>query len=232
MKKHILNIILLLSFLSSSSNAVKKENKAVQSHNDTIALDTIKTKCSKEYLYKTLSSDFNYKLCFCDVFKGDVRQKHYWIITVLDKEQTVIDSFQQPFYVFYPDSSNYDEVVRYEPDDNSIENIVNGYPGIFVVADFNFDSKDDFAIVIDRGSPSGAFYSYYIQNENGSFYNDRYLTDSIIYFPSSLNNEDSTYTYFVPIGYCGVAEYIYKIDENKHWHLKEKIKTGDCKSFK
>jgi len=55
--------------------------------------------------------------------------------------------------------------------------------GDVVVADLNFDSKEDIAIKYDSGGNGSPVYRFYLQNEDGKFVFNRYMTDSIGSFP-------------------------------------------------
>ncbi|RZJ60035.1 MAG: hypothetical protein EOO58_03400, partial [Hymenobacter sp.] len=49
--------------------------------------------------------------------------------------------------------------------------------GDLIVADFNFDGREDFAAKNDSGGNRGPTYKYYIQNSAGSFGLDKFLTE-------------------------------------------------------
>ena len=66
--------------------------------------------------------------------------------------------------------------------------------GDLVISDLNFDGRDDFAIKNDSGGNEGPFYNFYIQNKNGSFFIDKFLTDSVGSFPKHIIKETKTIT--------------------------------------
>lgn len=66
--------------------------------------------------------------------------------------------------------------------------------GDLIIADFNFDGKEDFAIKIDEGGNRGPFYSYFIQNGVGSFMADRFLTERMVFFPNRITKATRTLT--------------------------------------
>jgi hypothetical protein len=59
---------------------------------------------------------------------------------------------------------------------NDTAEIVDGYPGYFVMADFNFDSNEDFCVARDAGGTNGPIYNYYLFN-NDSFSLDNTLSN-------------------------------------------------------
>lgn len=64
--------------------------------------------------------------------------------------------------------------------------------GDLIVADMNFDGKEDIIIKRDSGGNGGPFYDFYLQNEKGKFTLDRYLTDRIESFPAHINKQQKT----------------------------------------
>jgi len=81
--------------------------------------------------------------------------------------------------------------------------------GDIIVADLNFDKRDDFAIMNNWGQGKGGKYNFYIQNDKKEFELDSYLTDSMIYFPIEINKQKKYLLTKVEIGKCGY-DYIYK----------------------
>ena len=113
---------------------------------------------------------------------------------------------------------------------NIEKKIVDNNYGDIIVADFNFDNKDDIALVNDMGGNGGVFYSYYIQNKDRKFIKDVYLTDSMTYFPSKINKNSKTLITYVHAGVCGLGEHIYRLDINKNCWKDESHKIIDiCK---
>ncbi|MGC4040713.1 MAG: hypothetical protein QM710_08015 [Flavobacterium sp.] len=89
--------------------------------------------------------------------------------------------------------------------------------GSLIVADFNFDGKEDLALKDDSGGNSGPTYDYYIQNEKGKFVKDTYLSDRMDFFPSSINKKNKTLTTIVFIG-GGNSKMVYQYTaQKKSW---------------
>ncbi len=64
--------------------------------------------------------------------------------------------------------------------------------GDLVVADFNFDGKEDFAAKNDSGGNRGPTYNYYIQNSAGSFVLNKFLTERMGHFPDRIEKPSRT----------------------------------------
>jgi hypothetical protein len=100
------------------------------------------------------------------------------------------------------------------------EAIDNEY-GDIIVADFNFDSREDIALKCDAGGNAGPYYNFYIQKPDGRFYLDPYLTDSMMLFPARFNGVKKTITTLGHSGVGHVGENVYRFDaiENKWLHV-------------
>jgi hypothetical protein len=93
--------------------------------------------------------------------------------------------------------------------------------GDLIVADFNFDGKEDFAAKNDSGGNRGPTYNYYIQTKVGSFVLDRFLTEYMGHFPDRMNKTTRTLTL-----------------ESERWNYRYKtayrlnVKTGKWREIK
>ncbi|MBN9386369.1 MAG: hypothetical protein J0H74_36765 [Chitinophagaceae bacterium] len=103
--------------------------------------------------------------------------------------------------------------------------VVDNEYGDIVVADFNFDAKEDIALLSDIGGNAGPYYNFYIQGEDGEYHIDQYLTDSMMLFPSHFDKTKKTLTTLGHAGVAYVGENIYKLDmiRNKWLHLSYRI---------
>lgn len=66
--------------------------------------------------------------------------------------------------------------------------------GDLIVANLNFDGKEDLAIKRESGGAAGPFYKFYIQNEKNIFAKDIYLTEKMSSFPSDIDWKEKTLT--------------------------------------
>lgn len=94
--------------------------------------------------------------------------------------------------------------------------------GNFIVADFNFDTLEDFAIVTDTGGNGGPLYRFYTQDKSGHFVLDSFLTNDMKFFPLEIDIYHKTLTTLVHANAYQQSETIYKLD----------IVTGKWKEIK
>ncbi|EHQ26637.1 hypothetical protein [Mucilaginibacter paludis] len=66
--------------------------------------------------------------------------------------------------------------------------ILDGDYGDIVIADFNFDGKEDFAIKYNIPADVGPEYCYFIQGDKG-FKKDEYLSNQMLWFPWLINSK-------------------------------------------
>jgi len=92
--------------------------------------------------------------------------------------------------------------------------------GDIVIADFNFDRKDDFAIKNNSGGNGGPEYRFYIRDANGEFIFDKFLSEKMIYFPVRINNANRTLTTLVHANARQLTETKYKLNpETRKWKM-------------
>ena len=94
----------------------------------------------------------------------------------------------------------------------TVEEQDNDY-GDIIVADFNFDKKEDLALKSDSGGNGGPAYKFYLQDSNGKFYLDNFLTDTMTYFPTHINKNNKTLTTLVHANAMELCKSIYKQDK-------------------
>ncbi|MFN8393443.1 MAG: hypothetical protein U0176_02075 [Bacteroidia bacterium] len=59
--------------------------------------------------------------------------------------------------------------------------------GDLIIADLNFDQKEDIALIRDSGGNGGPIYDFYVQGQHGHFSRDHYLSDIVWGFPEVIN---------------------------------------------
>ena len=90
--------------------------------------------------------------------------------------------------------------------------------GDIIVADLNFDSREDLAVKSENGM-AGTHYTFYIQGPDKQFRLDSFLTDSMNTFPCSFNKKRKTLTTLETAG-AGWGEQVYRLDTKKNkWSL-------------
>lgn len=83
-----------------------------------------------------------------------------------------------------------DSVTSYSTKFKADREIADNYFGDIVVADLNFDEKDDIAVINDGGGNSGPLYGFYTQTSNKRFVIDRFLTNFLSHIsPTEFKNQ-------------------------------------------
>jgi hypothetical protein len=91
--------------------------------------------------------------------------------------------------------------------------------GDIVVADFNFDSREDIAVRSDDEN-GGTYYRFYIQGKNRQFQLDSFLTDSMSLVPTYFNRTKKRLTTYQRAGARFEGEQIYQLDVRKNkWSM-------------
>lgn len=118
--------------------------------------------------------------------------------------------------------TNCAQVRSFQTNVNSDKQFVNNDYGDFVVADFNFDEMDDFAIKIDSRINGGPSYAYYLQDEKNWFVKDEFLSTEMKIFPSGRNSKKKLLTTRVLLDNNKYLEKSYKrISKTNSWKLKK-----------
>jgi hypothetical protein len=97
--------------------------------------------------------------------------------------------------------------------------------GNFIVRDFNFDGKEDFAVKLSDNN-AGPLYEYYVQ-QNGIFKKDYFLTDSVGSMIDSFDINSKQAFMIHNAGCCRINYYTFHFDtQQQQWSLREK-KTNE-----
>ncbi|MDI3321001.1 XAC2610-related protein [Pinibacter soli] len=144
----------------------------------------------------------------------------------------LIDSLSLTSFTYYFKTfSSCDSATSYTTHFKSNRRIVDNDFGDIVVADLNFDGDDDIAVVNDCLSSSGPTYSYFMQTNRQQFALDKFLTDSVSFFPSKINVKNKTLTTYILAGACGIGEHIYQFDKKTNtWKQKRHTLINVCKN--
>ena len=95
--------------------------------------------------------------------------------------------------------------------------------GDFIVADFNFDGKDDFAIKYDSGGNAGSIYVFYIQQDNMLFKKDIFLSNHVEFFPIDIDSKSKTVTTHAHADVYGYYESVFRFNtKTKKWKMSER----------
>ncbi len=179
-----------------------------------------------------LSNQFDISIDF-KRFSSTIKKNDSCLIKVILKDKiskSKLDSISiMSFFYFASIFSSCDSMTSYSTKFKVDRRIIDNYFGDIVVADLNFDEKDDIAIINNCGGNGGPLYSYYVQTKDRKFILDKFLTDSMVFFPSEINKENKTLTTYVHAGICWLGERVYKFDELTSWKEKSYRRIDICK---
>jgi hypothetical protein len=153
---------------------------------------------------------------------GDSDITHNWPIevTIIDKVSKKTIQVISFIATLYPeDFSKCSWARSYSTGKNRNAEVMDTDFGDIVVADFNFDSREDIAIKSDNEN-GGTYYRFYIQGKDKLFKLDSFLTDSMSIIPTYFNRAKMTLTTFQRAGARYEGEQIYRLDTRKNkWSL-------------
>lgn len=105
--------------------------------------------------------------------------------------------------------------INYFSSDKKIKEGVENYHD-FIIADFNFDNLEDFAILYDFGGNGGPLYSYYFQDKkDDTFKTEKQFPLNEGPFPKNIDRNNNTLTISGPRGCCKVSTTIFQLKDNK-----------------
>jgi hypothetical protein len=94
--------------------------------------------------------------------------------------------------------------------------------GDLIVADLNFDGKEDLAVKREEGGNGGPTYNFYIQSKNGQFVLDEFLSNEMSYFPNYLNSKQKTLNVNIRIDSISEENKLYSYSSiTKNWSVKK-----------
>lgn len=217
------NIFILLSIIiiGCTSKPKQRETLVVK----TTTYDSLSTTISN---YTDLSNEFDVHVNFRRYVFNKTNREDSCIadVHIQDKQSKAnLDELSITSRFYLDDTfKNLENVRSYSTKTNADKQAGDNYYGDIIIADLNFDNKDDVIVINDAGGNGGTFYSYYLQNNNRKFILNSYLTDSMTYFPRKINSRNKTLTTYVHAGTCGLGEHIYKYNLlNKYTELSHKI---------
>ena len=133
--------------------------------------------------------------------------------------------------LFSDDFQNCNAVRSYVTKKNiKVDALDNDY-GDLIIADFNFDSKEDIAIKKDYGGNSGPLYDYYIQDNSGRFLRNFFLSEKMEFFPAIIDKKKMRLVTYLHAGVCGLGKHVYSLNKatNKWYQGSHRI-INICKN--
>ncbi|HEY0462436.1 MAG TPA: hypothetical protein VGC97_25100 [Pyrinomonadaceae bacterium] len=141
--------------------------------------------------------------------RSEISEIHLQIISKADKNQVrvIVVKAGRLFSGAFTDCSAARSLITGKNEDLEVED--NDF-GDFIVADFNFDNREDFAVKQDSGGNGGAVYEYFTQNNSGKFEKDSFLTEKMVYFPSTFDARRKRLITYVHADAAGFNENVFK----------------------
>lgn len=136
------------------------------------------------------------------------------VLTLTDKQgrrpaQTIRFVARQLFSTAYTDCN---AVRSYATGLNQKAQVLDNDYGDVVVADFNFDGRDDVAVKLDSGGNAGPLYGFYVQQPGGAFKLNSFLTSEMQFFPAQFDVRRRTLTTQVHANYRQQRQTTYQLN--------------------
>lgn len=222
----------MFSFIFLFSCETKNEMKHIQKPTKSIKSDTSNSRnlkpdkthsehFSNKCYYDKLSNQFNASLEVNQINEDSFKIS----IEILDKtSEKIIDRIdvQSEWLIIPPMFSDCQNVRSLSTGVNVDKEIIDNEFGDFIVSDFNFDKRDDFAIAVDFGGNGGTIYSFYIQKANGKFELDDFLSETMLRFPISFDSKNRTLTTSIHADAFGKNETVFQLRNDKWKQISEK----------
>ena len=154
-----------------------------------IALSLLTFCTCKNCIDSKTSKNFNFDISLISKDENNLGKAEI-IVKIIDKkrnEEIQKISFMSEFILKSESFKNCKNNKSYSSNAHLIS-IENDF-GDLIVADLNFDGKEDIAIKREEGGNGGPLYNYYIQSESYQFILDEYLSNEMIYFPDYIDNK-------------------------------------------
>ncbi len=104
------------------------------------------------------------------------------------------------------------DVTSYSTGHNADREKHDNYWGTIVVADLNFDGRDDIAMASDSAVSSGPYYTFLTQTADGKFVTDRFLTEEMRYFPDEIDRSRRRLTTYSPASSVDKLKQVFELD--------------------
>lgn len=167
--------------------------------------------------YTNLSKDFDFKVTLKRMKKDgegtrecDVKVE---IIKKITKAKQVLTFHSE--WMFKADFADSKTVRSYSTKYNLKAKAVDNDFGDLVIADLNFDGREDIAIKKDSGGNGGPLYNFYLQDKTGTFIIDSFLTGSVEFFPSKIDYKEKTLITLVHANAYELSETTFKLKDGK-----------------
>ena len=213
--------IFILSVFSLIASGCKSQSKdKTEGNKSSIFYQTLS--CNHTELSNQFDIELDFKRYIIDDYSDSC------LIKLLIKDKLTGENFDSILlnleYLLGRDYENCDSVVSYSTGLNANREILDNYAGDIVIADLNFDGKDDIAFICGNYIDAGSRYAFFIQSDDRKFIKDDFLTDEMEYFPAKI---DPLHKQLTTYGWR--AKYTYQLDllTNKWKQVSMKLYEED-----
>lgn len=209
--------LVILAFVVACSGNHQTDKSAAEPIIDSISKDSISI---KKYLFADLSNRYNYQLVFYTKDIEGITNEYYCIIKVSDKKTNALyDSLKQNISTLLL-ADTLINTRSYITGKDVNKEVQDNFFGRLVVADFNFDNREDFAVMNDVGASTGGIYTYYLQDANHKFKPDIFLSDTMSFFPDKIDPINKVLVNHVHANAYEMGESTYKLNaKTGRWKL-------------
>lgn len=147
---------------------------------------------SQNCLDRKLSQNFDFDVSLISKDKNDLG-KAIIIIKIFDKRKAIqLQTIEmESEFILKSESFKNCENNKSFSSNEFLKSNENDF-GDLILADVNFDGKEDIAVKREEGGNGGPLYNFYIQSENQKFILDKYLSTEMSYFPDYLDSKEKT----------------------------------------
>lgn len=180
--------------------------------------------------YRKLSPKLDFELIFFERLTDHHERHNELEVSVIDKKnRKLIQNLNIELGFLREEPYRMAENSRsYTTHFNKNKQITDNDFGDFVVADFNFDNREDFALKSESGGNGGPIYAFYLRDRNGKFKRDAFLSDSIAWFPTVIDAKNKLLTKSVHASAYGNMESSYRYNPaNGKWTLFKLYFNGE-----
>jgi hypothetical protein len=167
-------------------------------------------------IHTDLSKNFDYtvtRTMTMSKLNGEVHRYSKIVVIISGKKTRSVQKIVlEPGYLDETAYRKCNAVRSYITEQNDELTSDEGEAGDLIVVDLDFDGREDIAVKSDSGGASGPGYAFYLQDENGRFVKDKYLSEEMYYFPWEINARKKTLTTNVTVNYTQIHRSVFKYD--------------------
>ena len=183
---------------------------------------------AQQCIYTKLSKEHNFKISYILIKDTDLNnpfRTRKLTLTISNKKRKLIQQIKLNTNILYDDVFKKDTSSRsYITNFNTQADAPDYDYGDLIIADLNFDGKEDIALKFDSGGNGGPLYKFYLQNNRGTFDLSGYLTDYIGSFPANINSKNKTLTTQIHANVHQESRKTYKFNpQTKKWRLLKSV---------